>query len=173
MTAPHDLTMTEAVARMKDGSLTAVALMKSVLDRMSAIPQEFHPYVVVRPRDELLAEAEQADKARAAGQEIGPMHGIPLAIKDIVDVAGIPTKCNSRSMADAAPAAEDAPLVSMWEAAGGVVVGKTVTQEFAAGVISPPAHNPWDPARIPGGSSGGSAAALAARSGALLRALGR
>lgn len=162
MIAPHDLTMTEAVTRMRDGSLTSVALMESVLDRMTATPQAHHPYVMTRPREELLAEADRADRARASGQEIGPMHGIPLAIKDIVDVAGIPTKCNSRSMADAAPAAEDAQLVRKWKAAGGIVVGKTVTQEFAAGTISAPSRNPWDLDRVPGGSSGGSAAAIAA-----------
>ena len=162
MTAPHDLTMSEAVAQMKDGSLTAVALMESVLDRMAAIPQEHHPYVMIRPREELLTEAGRADQRRASGLAVGPMHGIPLAIKDIVDVAGIPTKCNSRSMAEVAPAAESAPLVAMWEAAGGIVVGKTVTQEFAAGTISAPSRNPWNLERIPGGSSGGSAAAVAA-----------
>jgi aspartyl-tRNA(Asn)/glutamyl-tRNA(Gln) amidotransferase subunit A len=162
MTAPHDLTMTEAVARMRDGLLTAVALMESVLDRMSAIPDEHHPYVMVRPHEMLLAEAERADRQRASGQALGPMHGIPLAIKDIVDVAGVPTKCNSRSMADAAPAVEDAPLVAKWKAAGAIVVGKSVTQEFAAGTISAPSRNPWDLDRIPGGSSGGSAAAIAA-----------
>lgn len=162
MTAPCDLSMTDAQAAMRNGSLTAVELMTSVLDRMCAIPADKHPYVMVRDRAELLAEAAASDAVRAAGTDLGPVHGIPIGIKDIVDVAGIPTKCGSPSMEDAAPAVEDAPLVAAWKKAGGIILGKTVTQEFAAGTISAPARNPWDLDRIPGGSSGGSAAAIAA-----------
>jgi aspartyl-tRNA(Asn)/glutamyl-tRNA(Gln) amidotransferase subunit A len=161
MTNPCDLSMSEARRRMADGSLSAVELMESVLDRMPAIPAGFHPYVVVRDRSDLLAEAVKADRARAAGN-VGPLHGIPIGIKDIVDVCGLPTKCGSASMADCAPAIEDAPLVRGWKGAGGIILGKTVTQEFAAGTISAPSRNPWDLDRVPGGSSGGSAAAIAA-----------
>jgi aspartyl-tRNA(Asn)/glutamyl-tRNA(Gln) amidotransferase subunit A len=161
MTKPCDLSLTDATRQMADGSLSAVELMESVLDRMSVIPAEYHPYVVVRDRAELLAEAAESDRARAAG-EVGPLHGIPIGIKDIVDVCGLPTKCGSRSMEDCAPAIEDAPLVRRFKAAGGIIIGKTVTQEFAAGTISAPSRNPWDLDRIPGGSSGGSAAAIAA-----------
>jgi aspartyl-tRNA(Asn)/glutamyl-tRNA(Gln) amidotransferase subunit A len=162
MTSPCDLSMTDAQGLMRSGSLTAVALMESVLDRMSAIPADKHPYVMVRDRSELLAEAAESDKARAANGDVGPIHGIPIGIKDIVDVAGIATKCGSPSMEEVLPAAEDATLVAAWKRAGGIVLGKTVTQEFAAGTISAPARNPWDLDRIPGGSSGGSAAAIAA-----------
>ncbi|MDQ2683935.1 MAG: amidase [Chloroflexota bacterium] len=154
--------MTEALRRMTEGTLTAAQLMASVLDRMNAIPEDKHPYVAIRDRETLLAEAAKVDEARKAGHAVGPLAGIPLGIKDIVDVAGIPTKCGSRSMADVVPAAEDAPLVCRWKEAGAIVVGKTVTQEFAAGTISAPSRNPWDLDRIPGGSSGGSAAAVAA-----------
>jgi len=146
---------------MADGSLSALELMESVLDRMSVIPAEYHPYVVVRDRAELMAEAAESDRARAA-KEVGPLQGIPIGIKDIVDVCGLPTKCGSRSMEDCAPAIEDAPLVRDFKAAGGIILGKTVTQEFAAGTISAPSRNPWDLDRIPGGSSGGSAAAIVA-----------
>ena len=117
--------------------------------------------MVVRDRSDLLADAAEADRARAAGG-VGPLQGVPIGIKDIVDVCGLPTKCGSRSMEDCAPAIEDAPLVRRWKAAGGIILGKTVTQEFAAGTISAPSRNPWDLDRIPGGSSGGSAAAIAA-----------
>ena len=161
MTNPCDLSLTDANRHMADGSLSAVELMESVLDRMSVIPAEYHPYVVVRDRAELMAEAAESDRARAA-DEVGPLHGIPIGIKDIVDVCGLPTKCGSRSMEDCAPAIEDAPLVRGFKAAGGIVLGKTVTQEFAAGTISAPSRNPWDLDRIPGGSSGGSAAAIGA-----------
>jgi aspartyl-tRNA(Asn)/glutamyl-tRNA(Gln) amidotransferase subunit A len=93
-----------------------------------------------------------------------------VAIKDIVDVAGVPTRCGSRVRQDAAPAAKDAPCVARLRAAGAVIVGKTTTQEFAAGVVSPPGRNPWDPTRIPGGSSGGSAVAVSL--GSALAAIG-
>ena len=161
MTNPCDLSLTDATRQMADGSLSAVELMESVLDRMSVIPAEYHPYVVVRDRAELMAEAAESDRARAA-KEVGPLQGIPIGIKDIVDVCGLPTKCGSRSMEDCAPAIEDAPLVRGFKAAGGIILGKTVTQEFAAGTISAPSRNPWDLDRIPGGSSGGSAAAIVA-----------
>ena len=123
----------------------------------------------------MLAERAVADARRAedeilAGNRRGALHGIPVGIKDIFDVAGVPTRCGSRLRDDAAPAAADAPAVARLRAAGAVVLGKTTTQEFAAGVVSPPARNPWNPDRIPGGSSGGSAAAVAA--GSCLAALG-
>jgi aspartyl-tRNA(Asn)/glutamyl-tRNA(Gln) amidotransferase subunit A len=145
---------------MADRSLSAVDLMVSVLNRMSAIPADKHPYVMVRDRAQLLAEAAGSDRRRQSGNAIGPIDGIPVGIKDIVDVAGIPTKCGSQSREHVNPAERDAAVVAAWKRAGGIVVGKTVTQEFAAGTISAPARNPWDLERIPGGSSGGSAAAI-------------
>jgi Asp-tRNA(Asn)/Glu-tRNA(Gln) amidotransferase A subunit family amidase len=91
----------------------------------------------------------------------GPLAGVPVGIKDIVDVAGVPTRCGSRALVDAPPAAADAGIVRLLRAAGAVVVGKTVTTEFA--YFDPgPTRNPHDPSRTPGGSSSGSAAAVAA-----------
>jgi uncharacterized membrane protein/Asp-tRNA(Asn)/Glu-tRNA(Gln) amidotransferase A subunit family amidase len=91
----------------------------------------------------------------------GPLGGVPVGVKDIVDVAGVPTRCGSSTRADAPPAAHDAGIVAMLREAGAVVVGKTVTTEFA--FFDPgPTRNPWDLARTPGGSSSGSAAAVAA-----------
>jgi aspartyl-tRNA(Asn)/glutamyl-tRNA(Gln) amidotransferase subunit A len=107
-----------------------------------------------------LAAAAKAGQELETGIDKGPLHGIPLGIKDIFDVAGLPTKCNSKSRARVDEASEDSASVEMLRRAGGIVIGKTVTQEFAAGVVSHPARNPWDPNRIPGGSSGGSAAAV-------------
>ncbi|GAA4794199.1 amidase [Actinomycetospora chlora] len=99
----------------------------------------------------------------------GPLAGVPVGVKDIVDVAGVPTRCGSATRADAPPAERDAAVVRMLRAAGAVVVGKTVTTEFA--FFDPgPTRNPWDPARTPGGSSSGSAAAVA--SGAVPLAVG-
>ena len=100
----------------------------------------------------------------AQGPDRGPLHGIPIAVKDIIDMAGLPTRCGSASRAEVAPATRDAAVVRRLRQAGAVLIGKTVTHEFASGVISPPTRNPWDPARIPGGSSGGSGASVAAGS---------
>jgi aspartyl-tRNA(Asn)/glutamyl-tRNA(Gln) amidotransferase subunit A len=111
-----------------------------------------------------VADARRAETEIANGRYRGPLHGIPIAVKDIFDVAGLPTRCGSRVREDAGPAAADAPSVAGVRAAGAILVGKTVTQEFAAGVVSVPARNPWNPERIPGGSSGGTGAAVAAGS---------
>ena len=162
MRPPRELSLSQAQRQLQDGTLSAVDLMRSVLEQIPAIPEEHGPWVMVRDHDTLLAEAGSADRARANGIRLGPLHGLPIGIKDIIDVIGIPTRCGSQSMADAAPAESNAPVVNKLLRAGAIVIGKTVTQEFAAGTISAPARNPWDLDRIPGGSSGGSAAAVAA-----------
>jgi aspartyl-tRNA(Asn)/glutamyl-tRNA(Gln) amidotransferase subunit A len=117
-----------------------------------------------------MATAREADAELRSGHDRGPLHGIPIAIKDILDMAGVPTRCGSQVRADASAAEVDAEAVARLRAAGAVIVGKTVTHEFAGGVLSPPTRNPWDPSRIPGGSSGGSGTAVAA--GSCLAALG-
>jgi Asp-tRNA(Asn)/Glu-tRNA(Gln) amidotransferase A subunit family amidase len=103
----------------------------------------------------------------ATARRPGPLSGIPVAVKDLIDVAGLPTRCGSAVLADAAPAAADAPVVARLRAAGAVVVAKTHTHEFAYGATGDvaaegPCRNPHDPQRITGGSSSGSAAAVAA-----------
>ena len=149
---PADLTVTDAAALIKEGDLSAVDLMRSVLDRAERFPADGHPYVSPPDPERLLEDARDADRARLRKQALGPLHGIPVAVKDIFDVAGTPTRCGSAAFADAAPAAADADAVAILRRAGAIVVGKTVTQEFAAGVVSAPARNPWDLDRIPGGS---------------------
>jgi aspartyl-tRNA(Asn)/glutamyl-tRNA(Gln) amidotransferase subunit A len=166
---PCDLTIREAARLLRSRALSSVELVTSVLHRLAATEPHVHAYVVVLEH-EALATARAADVALSQGQDLGPLHGIPVAIKDIIDVAGVPTRCGSRVRQDVAPAASDAPCVARLRAAGAVIVGKTTTQEFAAGVVSPPARNPWDPSRIPGGSSGGSAVAVSL--GSALAALG-
>ncbi|WP_433033174.1 amidase [Actinomycetospora sp. CA-053990] len=124
-----------------------------------------HPEAAVAAR-ERIAEVDEHVRAwvtpvpsEPAGD--GPLAGVPVGIKDIVDVAGVPTRCGSRALVDAPPAAADAGIVRLLRAAGAVVVGKTVTTEFA--YFDPgPTRNPHDPTRTPGGSSSGSAAAVAA-----------
>jgi aspartyl-tRNA(Asn)/glutamyl-tRNA(Gln) amidotransferase subunit A len=114
------------------------------------------------------AEAE-ANRMDAARRDELPLWGIPMGIKDIIDVAGVPTTANSRVLAGTVPHA-DAPVVARLRAAGALILGKTATHEFASGTVTPGTSNPRDLGRIPGGSSGGSAAALAA--GHCLGALG-
>ena len=163
MNAVQDLTIREAGALLRSGALSAMELTEGILARIAATEPVVHAYVQVLG-DEAMATARVAEAELRAGRDRGPLHGIPLAIKDFFDVAGTVTGCGSRVRDDAPPAADDAAAVARLRAAGAVVVGKTVTHEFAAGVLSPPTRNPWDPSRIPGGSSGGSAAAVAAGS---------
>ena len=110
---------------------------------------------------------ELEDEPPVAGADDLPLVGLAVAVKDIFDVRGTPTRCNSASRQDVGPADQDAAAVARLRRAGATLISKTVTQEFAAGVVSQPAGNPWDPERIPGGSSGGSAAAVAVGAAAL------
>lgn len=146
-----------------------IDITQASLARIEATEPELHAWVIV-DAERALARAKQAEQELMAGEDRGPLHGIPIGIKDIYDIAGLPTRCGSQARADAAAATASAPTVVRLQAGGAIILGKTVTQEFAAGTISPPARNPWDPARIPGGSSGGSAAAVAV--GACFAAMG-
>src|SRR5688572_30139755 len=146
-----------------------VEVTTASLARIEATEPDLHAWVEV-DAERAMAAAVQAERDLASGQDRGPLHGVPIGIKDIYDVAGLPTRCGSEARKDAPAAGASAPTVTRLQAGGAVVLGKTVTQEFAAGTISPPARNPWDPARIPGGSSGGSAAAVAV--GACFGAMG-
>jgi aspartyl-tRNA(Asn)/glutamyl-tRNA(Gln) amidotransferase subunit A len=163
------LSIADAAARIRNGELSPVELTQAVLARIAATEPTIHAYVAVLA-DEALEAAREADRELRAGRDRGPLHGIPFAIKDIIDIEGLPTRCGSESRSGAAPAAADARVVTRLRDAGAIIVGKTVTHEFAAGVLSPPARNPWDPQRIPGGSSGGSGASVA--SGSSLAAMG-
>lgn len=157
-----ELSVGQAHRLLRFGEISPVDLVQSSLDRIVALEPALHAWVTVMG-DEALAAARIAETELRSGSDRGPLHGIPVAVKDIVDVAGQPTRCGSPVREDVAPADADAPVVNALRNAGAIVLGKTVTQEFAAGVVSAPARNPWDPDRIPGGSSGGSAAAVAAR----------
>ena len=158
---PCELAVGDAMRLMRLGELSPVELVESSLARIAATQPTIRAWNTILA-DEARADARVAEDELRAGVDRGPLHGIPTGIKDIIDVAGVRTTCNSRVREAAAPAAEDAPVVASLRRAGMIVLGKTVTQEFAAGVVSAPCRNPWDPARIPGGSSGGTAAALAA-----------
>ena len=131
--------------------LTELALANVALDEWTA-------FVEVVAED-ALTQARVRDAELRAGRRRGPLHGIPVSVKDVIDVRGVRTRCGSDAY-DTTPT-EDADAVDLWRSAGAVILGKTSTHEFALGVTSPQARNPHDPTRIPGGSSGGSAIAVA------------
>jgi aspartyl-tRNA(Asn)/glutamyl-tRNA(Gln) amidotransferase subunit A len=164
-----DLGVAEIAAGYRGGAFSPVEVTNAVLERIGATDPLIHAWVEVAAA-EALAAAAVAEQELASGVDRGLLHGVPIGVKDIFDVAGLPTRCGSAARDDAPPAVDDAWAVSTLRGAGAIVLGKTVTQEFAAGVLSAPARNPWDPNRAPGGSSGGSAAAVAV--GACFGALG-
>src|SRR5829696_6978943 len=164
-----DLSIRDAGHGFRKRLWLPVDVVQAALERIEAKEPELHAWVLV-DRDQALQAAAQTERELVAGTDRGPLHGIPIGIKDIFDVAGWPTKCGSAARDDVAPARTSASSVQALVDGGAVILGKTTTQEFAAGTISPPARNPWNPGRIPGGSSGGSASAVAA--GACLGAMG-
>ena len=139
---------------------SSAELVEEALGRIEALDGRLGAFVAVLA-DQARAEAAARDAERAAGRVRGPLHGMPVAVKDLIDVAGAVTGAGSPKLT-ANRAEQDAPVVERLRAAGAVVVGKTRTHEFAYGVLTPGTVNPWDEARIAGGSSGGSAAAVAA-----------
>jgi aspartyl-tRNA(Asn)/glutamyl-tRNA(Gln) amidotransferase subunit A len=164
-----DLGIAEIAAGYRNRSWSPLDVTRASLARIEATDSHLHAWVMV-DGELALAAAEEATQELAAGIDRGPLHGVPFGVKDIFDVAGMPTRCGSAARTDAPRAPADAVSVRLMREAGAIVLGKTTTQEFAAGVISAPARNPWDTDRSPGGSSGGSAAAVAV--GACLGALG-
>ena len=153
-------TIPEAARALRSGRATSRELTEASLAAAAALDGELSAFVLIDP-DGALEAADRADEAITAGRDLGPLMGVPVGIKDIVDVAGLPTRCGSAAYA-ATPAASDATLVRRLRRGGAAIVGKTTTHELACGVYSAPASNPWDLSRVPGGSSGGSAAAVAA-----------
>ena len=149
----------EAAGRLRSGGLTASELASATLDAVDRLDGRLRSFVLV-DREGAQASAEAAD-ARLEEGRAGPLTGVPVGVKDIVDMAGLPTRCGSPAYPDR-PRPSDAPAAARLREAGAVIVGKTTSHELACGVSSPPAVNPWDTSRIPGGSSGGSGAAVAA-----------
>jgi Asp-tRNA(Asn)/Glu-tRNA(Gln) amidotransferase A subunit family amidase len=154
------LTATEAVAEIARGAVSAEDYARACLARIEALDGEIKAFAHL-DREHVLAQACALDERRAQGYPTGPLHGVPVAIKDIIDTADYPTELGSPLAAGRRPW-HDATVVAKLRAAGAVIIGKTVTTEFA--YFHPgPTRNPHDRARTPGGSSSGSAAAVAAQ----------
>ena len=160
MPEPYQLTVSEAAGEIRSGSLSPVELAQSLLSRIDALEPSLRAWVTI-DREEVLTEAKRREDELGQGGPKGPIHGVPVGLKDIYYTAGMKTACGSRINADFVPD-YDATTVSRIKEAGGVILGKAVTTEFAMG---DPSHaiNPWDPAHTPGGSSSGSSVAVAAR----------
>jgi len=158
------LPLRELVAALGSGELSPTEHVADVLDRLAA---DTHNAVVTLDAERALATAAERTAELSHGRRRGPLHGVAVGVKDLIDVAGLPTRAGSNVLADAPPAGADAPVVARLREAGAVVVAKLHTHEFAYGptgdvAATGPARNPRDRTRIPGGSSSGSAAAVAA-----------
>lgn len=152
--------MTQMATALRSGRDTSVELTRIAFQGIEELDEQLKAFVLV-DRDGALEAAEEADEALAAGGDPGPLAGIPVAVKDIVHVAGQPTRCGSDAY-PSTPSLRDATVVQRLKMAKAVIVGKTTPHELACGVYSSPSSNPWAPDRVPGGSSGGSGAAVAA-----------
>jgi aspartyl-tRNA(Asn)/glutamyl-tRNA(Gln) amidotransferase subunit A len=159
-----EFTIAEASDLLRRKQISPVDLAMACLDRIEQLNPQLNAFITVL-HDSALAQARAAENEINTGHWRGPLHGIPIGLKDLIDTAGIKTTCGSALFADRVPT-EDADIVQRLKSAGAVLIGKQNMQEFAYGGTSTssyfgPVRNPWDPDRIAGGSSGGSAAAVA------------
>jgi aspartyl-tRNA(Asn)/glutamyl-tRNA(Gln) amidotransferase subunit A len=159
------VTIEEFGRRLRAGQITAAEATEQCLRRIEADTRRLNAYILVMS-EEARAQARSADRELAAGLDRGPLHGVPISIKDLLDVGGVPTTAASR-VREGHVAARDAAAIANLRQAGAVFIGKTNLHEFAFGTTNEdsafgPARNPYDPARSPGGSSGGSAASVVA-----------
>ena len=159
------MTIEQFGRRLRARELTAVRVTEECLRRIEADNPRLNAFILVMA-DEAMRQAREADQELAAGRDRGPLHGVPISIKDLLDVRGTPTTAASR-VREGHVAERDAPAIAHLRQAGAVFIGKTNLHEFAFGTTSEdsafgPARNPHDPTRSPGGSSGGSAASIAA-----------
>src|SRR5258707_7531254 len=165
MVALFELGARGAADAVRNGEQTAEALAEALLARCAAA-SPLNAFISLEA-DRMRAAARPADQRRQRGERLGPLHGVPLALKDNIDTADFPTTGGTPALAAHRPK-RNAPIVQHLLDAGAIVLGKTNLQELAFGPTNNnaafgPARNPYDPTRIPGGSSGGSAAAVAAR----------
>jgi aspartyl-tRNA(Asn)/glutamyl-tRNA(Gln) amidotransferase subunit A len=161
-----DLALAEASARIRQRTVTPTNLTEACLARIEKYNPQLNAFITVM-KDQALAQAHDLDAEQRAGKLRGPLHGIPIGLKDLFDTAGVRTTAASAVFADRIPT-EDAEVTRRLKSAGAIIIGKLNMHEFAYGATSVPSHfgavhNPWSLDRIAGGSSGGSAAAVAAR----------
>jgi aspartyl-tRNA(Asn)/glutamyl-tRNA(Gln) amidotransferase subunit A len=161
----HWMTAAEAARAIAARELAPVALMEALLERIGHLDPKLNVFIRL-DGDAALDAARAAEVEIASGHQRGPLHGVPVGIKDIIDVSGLPTTCHSKLLIDNI-ASTDAVCVSRLRGAGAIVLGKLSTHEFAIGGPSfdlpwPPARNPWNTNHHPGGSSSGSGSGLAA-----------
>jgi aspartyl-tRNA(Asn)/glutamyl-tRNA(Gln) amidotransferase subunit A len=163
------MSIRQSAAQMSDAlakkEISAVELANQHYAQIAAVDKDVHAFLHL-DKEGALAQAESIDKKRAAGEKLSPLAGVPLALKDVLVQKGVPTTCGSKMLEGWRPP-YDATVVTKLKDAGIVILGKTNMDEFAMGSSTEnsaygPTHNPWDLSRIPGGSGGGSAAALAA-----------
>jgi len=165
MTDLHWLTAADAASAIAARKLSPVELTRALLDRIERLDPRLNAFIQL-DGDAALDAAKAAEREIVAGRPRGLLHGVPMGIKDIIDVAGLPTTCHSKILIGNVAAA-DAVCVSRLRGAGAIVLGKLSTHEFAIGGPSfdlpwPPARNPWNPDHHPGGSSSGSGSGVAA-----------
>ncbi len=157
-----NMSISEAAAALRRGETTSVALTEAILERIKETEPTLQAYATL-PVDRALAAAERADRELEAGRDRGPLHGIPIGVKDNCYTKGILTEVGSKAMQGFVPD-YDATVVRKLYAAGAILIGKTRCHEWSCGGSDPPTRTPWDLERFPGGSSIGSGVALTARS---------
>jgi aspartyl-tRNA(Asn)/glutamyl-tRNA(Gln) amidotransferase subunit A len=154
------LSIREAAEEIRSGLITPTELVAETLERIDALDGDLKAFVTVM-RDQAYEDAERLESEQRTGLYRGQLHGIPVGVKDIIAVKNVRTTAGSKVLADYI-SQEDAMVVEQLRKNGAIIIGKTNTHEFAYGTYTPPTRNPWNQAHIPGGSSGGSAAAVAA-----------
>src|SRR5215510_4111752 len=166
MTALHELTIAEARELLDKGEISSVELTRAYLDRIVAVDNQVRAFLAIDDESALEQARAVDDRRPATDDRRSDLLGIPLAIKDVISTEGLTTTCGSKMLEEYVPP-YDATVVKRLKNSGAVLLGKTNCDEFAMGSSTEnsayfPTRNPWDLTRVPGGSSGGSAAAVAA-----------